>query len=182
MVDDTVDGRDNQKEDIMEVGDIMMYHFNQNHWASTPLCWRPSPPSPSCWCHERWCCHTIWSSQTLLNAPTISTAYHTLTLIDWRIFKLKWYIMMSNGCPCHPQLQCLRPSTLMTLRMSDMLKLEKHRNCHIFILHVGPVCPVRFVCHVYTLCPVYPSVVFLSGGSLPQRHSWIDSKSQRSYL
>ena len=35
--------------------------------------------------------------------------------------------MMSNGCPCHPQLQCLRPSTLMTLRMSDMLKLEKHR-------------------------------------------------------
>ena len=79
------------------------------------------------WTLIHWCCHTIWSSQTLLNAPTISTAYHTLTLIDWRIFKLKWYIMMSNGCPCHPQLQCLRPSTLMTLRMSDMLKLEKHR-------------------------------------------------------
>ena len=38
VVDDTVDGRDNQKEDIMEVGDIMMYHFNQNHWASTPPC------------------------------------------------------------------------------------------------------------------------------------------------
>ena len=37
-------------------------------------------------------------------------------------------------------------------------------------LFVGPVCPVRFVCHVFTLCPVYP-VVFLSGGSLPQRHS-----------
>ena len=114
-----------------------MYHFNQNHWASTPPCWRPSPPSPSCWCHERWCCHTIWSSQTLLNAPTISTAYHTLTLIDWRIFKLKWYIMMSNGCPCHPQLQCLRPSTLMTLRMSDMLKLEKHcKNCKSCPAHV----------------------------------------------
>ena len=38
VVDDTVDGKDNQKEDIMEVGDIMMYHFNQNHWASTPPC------------------------------------------------------------------------------------------------------------------------------------------------
>ena len=35
---DTVDGKDNQEEDIMEVGDIMMYHFNQNHWASTPPC------------------------------------------------------------------------------------------------------------------------------------------------
>ena len=35
--------------------------------------------------------------------------------------------MTSNGCPCHPQLQCLRPSTLMTLRM---LKIEKNRkNC-----------------------------------------------------
>ena len=38
VVDDTVDGKDNQEEDIMEVGDIMMYHFNQNHWASTPPC------------------------------------------------------------------------------------------------------------------------------------------------
>ena len=30
VVDDTVDGKDNQKEDIMEVGNIMMYHFNLN--------------------------------------------------------------------------------------------------------------------------------------------------------
>ena len=158
MVDDTVDGRDNQKEDIMEVGDIMMYHFNQNHWASTPPCWRPSPPSPSCWCHEHWCCHTIWSSQTLLNAPTISTAYHTLTLIDWRIFKLKWYIMMSNGCPCHPQLQCLRPATLMTLWMSDMLKLEKHRkNCKS--------CPAQVSWKVKVKCQSYSAC--LSGLSRP---------------
>ena len=38
VVDDTVDGKDNQKEDIMEVGDIMLYHFNQNNWAFTPPC------------------------------------------------------------------------------------------------------------------------------------------------
>ena len=30
MVDDTVDGKDNQMEATMQVGDIMMYHFNQN--------------------------------------------------------------------------------------------------------------------------------------------------------
>ena len=38
VVDDTVDGKDNQEEDIIEVGDIMMYHFNQNNWAFTPPC------------------------------------------------------------------------------------------------------------------------------------------------
>ena len=122
VVDDTVDGKDNQKEDIMEVGNIMMYHFNLN-----------------------------WSSQTLLNAPTISTAYHTLTLIDWRIFKLKWYIMMSNGCLCHPQLQCLRPSTLMTLRMSEMLKLERHRkSCKSCPAQVS--WKVKVKCQIYSAC------------------------------
>ena len=30
MVDDTVDGKDNQMEATMQVGDIMMYHFSQN--------------------------------------------------------------------------------------------------------------------------------------------------------
>ena len=38
VVDDTVDGKDNEKEDIMEEGNIMMYHFNQNDRASTPPC------------------------------------------------------------------------------------------------------------------------------------------------
>ena len=37
VVDDTVDGKDNQEKDIMEVGDIMMYHFNQNNLAQLPL-------------------------------------------------------------------------------------------------------------------------------------------------
>ena len=30
MVDDTVDGKDNYMEAIMQVGDNMMYHFSQN--------------------------------------------------------------------------------------------------------------------------------------------------------
>ena len=84
--------------------------------------------------------------------------HHTLTLIDWRIFKLKWYIMMSNGCPCHPQLQCLRPSALMTLRMSDMLKLEKHRkNCKS--------CPAQVSWKVKVKCQSYSAC--LSGLSRP---------------
>ena len=89
-------------------------------------------------------------SHNLKQSNTFKCSHHQYSLshphpIDWRIFKLKWYIMMSNACPCPPQLQCVRPSTIMTLRMSDMLKLEKHRNnCKSW--------KVKVKCQSYSAC------------------------------